>query len=235
MFSNKQTIKRGFNFFNISKRVISSKRHHTNFDIKLNNLTSIFSSKSLSFSRLFALINAGLFLYVNFRLTKGGQWLGLEGVSYSLDNHEKRDYIPLLASSLGSRRIDDLVLETGILATIGHSLETLYGRPFFVKLFIFSYYMGLMSSLYWVDTNLAKNERYHTAGNPFNRMPNESNKQEYRFMSAHGLAMSILYFFLFKRPALRLAILPVLAADLYIWGPYYSSGAISGLAAGMIF
>lgn len=236
MFSNKQNNKGGFNFFNISKRVISSKRHHTNFDIKVNALTRVFSSKSLSFSRLFALINAGLFLYVNFRLTKRGQWLGLEGVSYSVDNHEKRDYIPLFASLLGSRRVDDLVLETGILATIGHSLETLYGRPFFVKLFIFSYYMGLMSSLYWVDSNTAKRERFHySSGNPFHRMTNDSNKQEYRFMSAHGLSMSLLYFYMFKRPTLRLAILPVLAADLYIWGPYYSSGAISGLAAGMIF
>jgi len=45
----------------------------------------------------------------------------------------------------------------------------------------------------------------------------------------------LLYFYLFKRPSLRLAILPVLAADVYVWGPYYSSGAISGLAAGMIF
>lgn len=235
MFSNKQNNKGTFNFFNISKRVISSKRHHTNFDIKLNYFTSFFNSKSLSFSRLFALINAGLFLYVNFRLTKGGQWLGLEGVSYSVDNLEKRDYIPLLASLLGSRRVDDLVLETGILATVGHSLESLYGRPFFVKLFVFSYYIGLMSSLYWVDSNSAKKERYRYAGgNPFHRMTSESNKQEYRFMSAHGLAMSMLYFYLFKRPALRLAILPVLAADLYVWGPYYSSGAISGLAAGMI-
>lgn len=235
MFSNKQNNKGGFSFLNISKRLISSKRHHTNFDIKLNHLTSVFGSKGLSFSRLFALINAGLFLYVNFRLTKGGQWLGLEGVSYSVDNHEKRDYTPLLASLLGSRRVDDLVLETGILATVGHSLETLYGRPFFVKLFIFTYYIGLMSSLYWVDSNAAKRERYrYLEGNPFHRMTNDSNKQEYRFMSAHGLAMSMLYFYMFKKPALRLAILPVLAADLYIWGPYYSSGAISGLAAGMI-
>lgn len=234
MFSNKQKNKGGFNFLNISKRLISSKRHHTNFDIKLSSMTSFFP-KSLSFSRLFALINAGLFLYVNLRLTKKGQWLGLEGVSYSVDNQEKRDYINLLASILGSRRVDDLVLETGILATVGHSLETLYGRPFFMKLFIFTYYIGLMSSIYWVDSNLAKNERYRFAGNPFNRMSNDSNKLEYRFMSGHGLAMSLLYFHLFKMPSMRLAILPVLAADLYIWGPYYSSGAISGIAAGLIF
>ncbi len=234
MFSSKQNNKGGFNFFNISKRLISSKRHHTNFDIKLNHFTRYYNFKNLSLSRIFALINTGLFLYVNFRLTKGGQWLGLEGVSYSVDNHEKRDYIPLLASLLGSKRVDDLVLETGILATVGHSLETLYGKPFFVKLFIFSFYMGLMSSMYWVDSNLAKNQRY-ASGNPFHRMTNDANKQEFRFMSAHGLSMSMLYFYLFKKPSLRLAIFPILALDLYVWGPYYSSGAISGIAAGMIF
>jgi len=225
---------RSLNLLNFSKKFITSKRHHTNFDMKLDYFTSFFKSKSLSFSRLFALLNAGLFLYVNFRLTKEGKWLGLEGVSYSVDNLQKRDYIPLLASLLGSRRVDDLLLETGILATVGHSLETFYGRPFFIKFFVFTYYIGLMSSLYWVNSNYAKNERYHYLSNPFHRLPSDSNKQEYRFMSGHGLAMSLLYFHLFKKPTLRLAILPVLAIDLYIWGPYYSAGAISGIAAGMI-
>jgi hypothetical protein len=239
MFSNKQnknfTTKRGINndFFQITKRLISSKRHHTNFDMKLNNLTSL-GSKHLSLSRVFALLNAGLFLYVNLRLSNGGQWLGLEGVSYSVDNHEKRDYINLFSSLLGSRRVDDLVLEAGVLSTLGHSLETLYGRPFFAKLFIFTYYMGMMSSAYWVDSNLAKRERYHTNPNPFNRMISEKNNQEYRYMSSHGFAMSLVYFYMMKKPSLRLAILPVLAADLFVWGPYYSAGAISGIAAGMI-
>ena len=136
MFSNQPKNQKGFNLFDISKKVISSKRHHTNFDIKLTHLTDFLKSKHLSFSRLFALLNAGLFLYVNLRITKGGQWLGLEGVSYSLDNHERRDYIPLFASLLGSRRPEDFVLETGVLATVGHSLERFYGRPFFVKLFL---------------------------------------------------------------------------------------------------
>lgn len=235
MFSRRQKNQKNTQLINLSKSLISSKRHHTNFDIKVDYFTSIFAKKGLSLSRVLALLNAGLFIYVNLHLTKGGQWLGLEGVSYSLDNLEKRDYIPLFASLLGSRRVDDLLLETGILSTLGHSLETLYGRPFFLKLFIFSYYIGIMSSLYWVDSNHAKNERYHYPGNPYHRMPNQPYRQEYRFMSSHGLAMSLVYFYLFKNPALRLAILPLLAADLYIWGPYYSTGAISGITAGMIF
>lgn len=235
MFSNKPINQKNFMLIKLSKGLISSKRHHTNFDIKLDYFTSAFAKKHFSISRLLALLNAGLFLYVTLRLTIRSQWLGLEGVSYSLDNLERRDYIPLLASLLGSRRVDDLILETGVLATLGHSLEKSYGRPFFVKLFVFSYYIGLMSSLYFVGSDYAKKERFHYIRNPYHRMPKEPNRQEFRFMSEHGLAMSLVYFYLFKKPALRLAILPVLAVDYYIWGPYYSFGAISGIAAGMIF
>ena len=235
MFSNKHRNRNSSSLLKISKSLISSKRHHTNFDIKLDFFTSAFAKKGLSLSRMLALLNAGLFLYVNLRLTKEGQWLGLEGVSYSMDNLVRRDYTPLLASILGSRRIDDLLLETVILATLGHSLEKHYGRPFIFKLFVFSYFMCLMSSLYLVDSSNAKNERYHYAGNPYHRTPNQPYKQEYQFMSEHGFAMSLVYFYLFKNHTLRLAILPLLAVDWYVWGPYYSSGAICGVAAGMIF
>lgn len=237
MFSitNKRNHQKNRNLLNLSKGLITSRRHNTNFDIKVDYFTSAFIKKRLSLSRILALINAGLFLYVNFRFTKGGKWLGLEGASYSVDNLEKRDYTPLMASILGSRRLDDLILETGILSTLGHSLEILYGRPFFIKIFAFSYYIALMSSIYWVDSIHARKERYHYAGNPYHRMSNEPFKQEYRFMSEHALAMSLVYFYLFKNSKLRLVILPVLAADYFIWGPYYTSGAVCGIAAGMIF
>ena len=233
MFSSISKNLKRFSLLNIPKKNISSKRFHTNFDININTITKAFITKHLSLSRLFALLNAGLFLYVNFRLSEKGTWLGLEGVSYSLDNQEKRDYIPLFASLLGSRRPEDLLLETGILATVGHSLEILYGRPFFVKLFFFTYYMGFLSSMYWVDSNFAKRERYHVT-DPFSRLQNDKNKREYRYMSSHGISMSFLYFYLFKNPTLRYAILPIAAVDMYIWGPYYSAGVISGVAAGMI-
>lgn len=233
MFSYHSKNQKGFSFYNTSKKVISSKRHHTNFDMNMHYFTDFFKSKNISFSRIFALLNAGLFLYVNFRLSKQGTWLGLEGVSYSVNNHERRDYIPLFASLLGSRRIDDLALETGILATIGHKLEIFYGRPFLLKLFLFTYYLGILNSLYWVDSNYSKRERFHV-DNPYKRYVNDTNKQEYRFMSSHGFSMSLLYFYMFKNKALRYGILPLLAVDFYIWGPYYSVGAISGIAAGMI-
>jgi hypothetical protein len=232
MFSNKNN--KPNNLFFIQKRQIANRRFHTNFDIKLNSLTNIFRSKNLSFSRIFALINAGLFLYVNFRLSNKGTWLGLEGVSYSLDNHQRRDYIPLLASLLGSRRVDDLILETGILATIGHSIETFYGRPFFIKMFLFTYYLGIMSSLYFIDNSATKLNRYRVE-DPFNRRSFDNEKQEYRFMSSHGFAMSLVYFYLFKNHSLRLAIIPLFLADLYFYSPYYSYGLLSGVAAGMIF
>ena len=233
MFSQKHS--RQNNLFNFGKKTIANKRHHTNFDIKVSNATNIFKSvKSLSFSRLFALLNAGLFLYVNVRLSDKGTWLGLEGVSYSLDNHQKRDYIPLFASLLGSRRPDDLVLETGVLATIGHSIETLYGRPWFMKMFLFTYYAGILSSLYFVDNDATKIDRFRVT-DPFNRRSFDNQKQEYRFMSSHGFAMSLVYFYLFKNRAMRMAILPIAAADMYFYSPYYSYGILSGVAAGMIF
>lgn len=234
MFSNKNPNPRQINFYNIPKRSISSNRFHTNFDIRMNRATDIFKSKHFSFSRAFALLNAGLFLYVNFRLTNQGTWLGLEGVSFSLDNHQRRDYIPLLASLLGSRRPDDLIFETGVLATIGHSIETFYGRPFFLKMFLFTYYLGIMSSMYFIDNPITKMDRYRVS-DPFNRRSFDNEKQEYRFMSSHGFAMSLVYFYLFRNSVLRKAILPIFALDVYFYSPYYSFGFLSGVAAGMIF
>ena len=233
MFSQKYS--RNNNLFNYNKKTIANKRHHTNFDIKVSETTNIFkNNRALSFSRLFALINAGLFLYVNIRLTDKGTWLGLEGVSYSLDNHQKRDYVPLFASLMGSRRPDDLILETSVLATIGHSIETLYGRPFFLKMFLFTMYTGVMSSLYLVDNEQVKLNRFRVT-NPYDRRAFDNEKQEYRFMSSHGFAMSLVYFYMFKNKALRMAILPVAVADVYLFSPYYSYGILSGLAAGLIF
>lgn len=222
------------NLFSFQKKTIANKRFHTNFDIKLNYLTDFFRSKNMSFSRIFALLNAGLFLYVNIRMSNQGSWLGLEGVSFSLDNQQRRDYIPLFASLLGSRRPEDLVFETATLATVGHSIETFYGRPFFLKMFLFTYYLGILSSLYFIDSEACKLNRYRVT-DPFNRRPFDNQKQEYRFMSSHGFVMSLIYFYMFKNRAMRMAILPVFAADLYFFSPYYSYGLLSGVAAGMIF
>ena len=90
-----------------------------------------------------------------------------------------------------------------------------------------------MASMFWVNNNLSKRDRYKVEV-PQHRDFGTPAEYEYRFMSGHGFAMSLAYFYLFKNPALRLAILPLLAADLYIWGPYYCPGALTGIAAGAI-
>lgn len=224
---------KNFSFLKTNLKSIASKRHHTNFDIKVDWAAKFILSKHLSLARIFALINLGLFVYVNLRINKEKSWIALSGVSYSFKNLKEKDYIPLLVSGLGSYRIDDLVLDTGILITLGHHLEKLHGVPFFFKLFVFTYYIGLLSSLFWVSKDSAKRERYHVT-EPYQRHYGFKDSREYRFMSGHGLSMSLVYFYLFKNTKLRLLILPILAADLYIWGPYFSQGALSGIAAGMI-
>lgn len=220
-------------FIKTQKRFINTNRFHTNFDIHMDWYTRFLGSGFLSISRSLAALNIALFLYANLRYRDSSRWKALQGVSYSLADFKNKDYIPLFASLLGARRIDDLVLETGILATLGHSLEVLYGRPFIAKMFIFSFYIGMMSSLYWINSNYSKRARYFVE-EPKHRDFGMPQEMQYRYMSSHGFMMSIVYFYMFKQPVLRFAILPLLAADLYIWGPYYSSGALTGIAAGMI-
>jgi hypothetical protein len=218
---------------NSGKRLIASRRHNTYFDIQVDWYMKFAGSKHMSFSRFLAIINIGLFLYANVRYGWQNRWKALEEVSYSFRNFQNKDYSNIVSSLLGSYKPEDLALETGILLTVGHSMERLYGRPFMFKMFIFSFYIGYLSSLYWVRSNLAKRERYHVE-EPLQRDYGTPNSQNYRFMSAHGFCMSLVYFAMFKNPKLRMLILPVVAADLYIWGPYYSPGALTGIAAGMI-
>jgi len=56
---------------------------------------------------------------------------------------------------------------------------------------------------------------------------------QYRFQSAHGMASGLLYFYLIKN-RMTLFALPLLVTDLAIWGPYYSSGILSGLAFALV-
>jgi hypothetical protein len=226
-------LKQTSTFLKTQKKFVNTNRHHTRFDIYLDWYSNFVFSKHLSLSRIFAAVNLGLFLYANFRYRDYNRFQALAGVSYSLNDFKRKEYTPLFGSLLGARRIDDLLLETGILATLGHSLEKLYGKPFFIKMFVFSYYIGILSSLYWVNSNYSKRDRYFVE-QPRHQTYGFDQEIQYRFMSAHGLAMTFVYFYLFKTPGLRLAILPLLAADYYIWGPYYSSGALTGIAAGII-
>jgi hypothetical protein len=218
-------------FYKAQKFFVSSNRNHTRFDIHIDWMTKFLAKPGLSIARGFALVNVALFLYVNFRLYYEKRFNAKHNTSFSILNLQNKEYIPLFASLLGSYRIDDLVLETGLLWTIGHSLEKMHGRPFVFKLFIFSFYIGMMSSLYWIRKDCAKRERYNSTPP---EMRFVSNGSDFRFMSQHNFAMSIFYFYLFKNTAMRYLILPVLGVDMAVWGPYYSAGALTGLAAGMI-
>ena len=219
--------------YKMRKEMIASKRHNTYFDIQVDWYVKGLLSKGMTISKFLAVLNVSLFLYANLRYGWENRWKAIEGVSYSLRNFITKDYLPIFPSLLGSYKVEDLVLETGILLTVGQRLEKLHGSPFIFKLFVFSFYIGILSSLWWVQSNHAKRERYHVP-EPLNKTLGSPQSNEYRFMSSHGFCMSLVYFWLYKNPSMRLLILPVLGLDLAVWGPYYSPGAITGVAAGMI-
>jgi hypothetical protein len=220
-------------FTDVSRKFLATKRHNTFFDMQVDWFMKFFTSKRISFSRALALLNLSLFLYANVRYGWENRWKAIEGLSYSLRNFKMKDYTTIFTSQLGSYRLDDLVLETGILATLGHSMETLYGRPFMFKMLIFSFYIGYLSSLFWVRSNWAKRDRYYVE-EPYKRDYGQTQGNNYRYMSGHNFCMSLVYFYLYKNPAYRMLILPILGADMYVWGPYYSAGALTGIAAGAI-
>jgi hypothetical protein len=230
--SSKNIIKSNL-LFNTRKQFVASKRHNTYFDIHVDWIAKNILTNKIPLTRAFAILNLSLFLYANVRYGWENRWKALEGVSYSLQNYQNKDYIPLFASLLGSYRVDDLLLETGILLTVGHRLEKLYGTPFIFKMFAFSFYIGFLSSLYWIRSNAAKRERYFVE-QPSKRDLGTPNSVQYRFMSMHGFTMSLVYFTLYKNARLRLLVLPLLAADMAVWGPYYSPAVLTGVAAGMI-
>lgn len=229
---NKKTLNNN-NILNINKKLVSSRNHHSYFDIHLNWYANLFKGKSISLARSFAIINVALFLYVNLRYNKERRWQVLDGVSWSVRSQKSKEYIPAITSLLGARRLDDMLLETGILYTIGHQLEKHHGTPFFVKLSFFALYIGYLSSLFWVNKQSAKRKRFYVE-EPLKREFDTPQSYDYKFMSSHGLAMSVLYFWLFKNAQFRKFIIPLAIVDLYVWGPYYAPGALVGIGAGMI-
>jgi hypothetical protein len=219
-------------FINLQKYSVSSKRQQTNFDIHADWYKNLLLGKKLSIARFLALVNFTIFLYVNFRVSDVTRYRALEGVSYSLINYKNKDYIPLFASVLGSYRIEDLIIETGILLTLGHKLEKLHGSSFMFKMFIFSYYMAWLSSLFFITKPIARRDRYYEE-HPQKKDLGTPNSVQYKFLSQHSTAMSLVYFFMFKN-SMKKFIIPLFALDLLIWGPMYSPGALTGIAAGMI-
>lgn len=218
-------------FYSLQKRCVSNNRHNSYFDIHLDWLKGFFISKRLSFSRCLFVVNVGIFIYSNLRLSSSNKWLTIHNLAYSYEALKRREYTNLVTSQMGSARVDDFILESSVLLGIGHKLELLYGSPLIIKLFLFSLYIGFLSSMFFVTSNHSKKSRFHYE-DPLNRNSFAKQANEYNYLSQHGLAMSFVYFYLFKN--FKLLILPVLGADLYFWGPYYSNGPLTGLAAGIL-
>lgn len=208
----------------------SSKKHNTNFDYHLDWLLNKVFTNNLTVTKGFLFLNFAFFGYNWLRPTESGRYKAQDNTSFSIHNLERKDYVNLFASLLGSRRIDDLIFDSAVLVTIGAKLEKTHGTPFVFKLCLFSLYLGFLSQCFWVRSDLAKNDRYKLT-DPKSRIENQE-KRLYKFQSQHAISMSLLYFYLFKYR--RMLVLPVLLVDLYFWGPMYGNAALSGLAMGII-
>ena len=106
-------------FYNLNKKKISSKEFPSNFDSQMNwILRGIIPGKSMAYA--LAGLNITIFLYSNLRTSSKSGYEAINGVSFSMQNLKSRDYIPLVMSLLGSRRIEDVLLESGLLLTVGN-------------------------------------------------------------------------------------------------------------------
>jgi hypothetical protein len=228
MFRQKFSQFFGKPLYNKSHFKISTKEHKNNFDEILRKyVLGLFPGKSVALS--LAGMNLAFWFWCNASTKKEKRWDAFEKYSYSKESFKNRDYANLFLSPLVSRRVDDLIFDTGILITLGRALEKKHGLPFFFKLFLCTYYIGILTSVFFVDRDIAKRERYHFP----NPMQTTIIGKDYYYMSSHGISSSVLYFFLYKNK-LSMAILPLMAVDLYIWGPYFSSGMLAGVAFGAI-
>ena len=108
-------------FFNLTKRNVATKEHASNLDNKLNWFLKM-AVPTKSIAVFLAGVNITFFLYSNIRLSRANRWEAVSGVSYSLNTFRERDLLPLINSLLGSRNIEDLAFETGVLLTVGNYL-----------------------------------------------------------------------------------------------------------------
>lgn len=218
--------------FNLARKNYSSKKFQTNFDYHFDWLfKSVLTNKS-SITKLFLGLNTGIFLYSWMSPFSKNRYESQSNVSFSASNYNKRDYLNLFCSIVGSRRLEDFIFDTTILATLGTYLEKRHGSPFMFKMMIFAFYMSFCTSIFWVKSDLAKRERYRLE-DPLKRNANIGATEEYKFSSAHGLSMSLVYYFILKRYGFLMTI-PVITADLIVYGPYFMSGILNGLAWGII-
>jgi hypothetical protein len=97
---------------------ISSKEHKNNFDVMLKKwLHAITPGQSLALA--LAGINFTFFIWCSLTTKKEKRWDNFQNFSYSIESFKNRDYINLFVSPLVSRRVDDLIFDTGVLLTIG--------------------------------------------------------------------------------------------------------------------
>jgi len=218
-------------FYTKSKFRYSSKKHNTNFDYHLDWFINSLFTKNLTMTNILLAMNAGIFAYSWLNPTEEGRYVAQSNVSYSHNNLINRDYINLFASILGSRKPEDFIFDSAVLVGLGKFMERTYGSPFIFKVFIFSFYLGIMNSIFWVNSTYAKNSRY-ILNDPKKRLEQQAESQTMKFSSMHGFTMSLVYFYLFKN--MKIALLPVFIADYLVWGPYYSTGLLNGVAWGLI-
>ena len=137
----------------------------------------------------------------------------------------------MFGSVLGSRRPEDYIFDSAVLLTLGSYFEKTYGTPFVLKMCLFGLYMSLMTSMFWVGSPYAAKDRYKLV-DPNGQNCNFKNFNEMKFSGMHGVSMSFVYYYLFKN--MKVAVVPVLAADMYFYGPYFMSGILNGLAWGIV-
>lgn len=214
-----------------SSFMYSTKKHNTNFDYNLDWLFNKLFTDHFTIVKSLLVLNAGIFLFSWLRPSEVGRYEAKSKVSFSTINMKNRDYSNLFCSMMGSRRVEDFVFDSTVLLTIGRYLEKTHGTPFIFKVFIFSFYLGFLNSVFWVNSKYARRERY-VLNDPYQREKKYKELQEVKFSSMHGFTMSLVYFYLFKR--MRIMVLPALVADYVVWGPYYLTGVMNGLAWGII-
>lgn len=220
------------NLLNIVKKSYSSRKFQTNFDYHFDWLfKSILTNKS-SVTKVLLGLNGAIFLYSWMSPFSKSRYESQTNVSFSSRNYNSRDYLNLFCSIVGSRKPEDFVLDTAILATLGSYLEKRHGSPFMFKMMIFAFYISFCSSIFWVKSDFAKRERYRLE-DPLNRIANKGENEEFKYSSAHGLSMSLVYFFILKRFGVLMTV-PVMVADLVVYGPYFMGGILNGMAWGII-
>ncbi len=80
-------------------------------------LKAVFPGKSVAYTLVG--INVCFFLWCNLTTKKEKRWKAFENFSYSYETLKNREYLNLMMNPLVSRRVDDFVIDTGILLTLG--------------------------------------------------------------------------------------------------------------------